>query len=144
MQTSLNQLLSYEHPAVINRFQREFPQNAHQAEIIFKDLLRFFWATEKHEMDRHQNPLHEGFDFLFIMDEEMKAIDQMWHVFLLYTQDYADFCSKYFNQYIHHLPDIVPNLSQDEEEFEKNLNRFLNYCYDTLGEETVRRWFSEN
>jgi hypothetical protein len=77
------------------------------------------------------------------MDEEMKAIDQMWHVFLLYTKDYMDFCNEYFGEYIHHLPDIVPGLPQDENAFETNLSRFLNYNYDLLGEEVIRRWFSE-
>ncbi|MGE3611766.1 MAG: hypothetical protein AB7I27_19410 [Bacteriovoracaceae bacterium] len=68
----------------------------------------------------------------------------MWHIFLLYTKDYMEFCDKYFKQYIHHLPDIVPNMPQDPEAFEQNLSRFLNYCFDHLGEDVVKRWFNEN
>lgn len=143
MLSSLNDILGFEHPAVVNRFRKEFPERAQDADIIFKDLLRFFWASEKHEVERRNNPQNENLDFVYIMDEEMKPIDQMWHIFLLYTKDYMDFCERYFKQYIHHVPDIVPGMPQDPKAFEKNLERFLNYSYDILGEETVKRWFSE-
>ncbi len=32
-------------------------------------------------------------------------VDIGWHVFLLYTQEYADFCSRTTGRYIHHVPD---------------------------------------
>lgn len=141
---TLSDILKYEHPAVVKRFQKEFPQKANEAEVIFQDLLRFFWLSEKHDQDRRNDVTNPDLKFVFIMDEEMKAIDQMWHIFLLYTKDYMDFCEKYFKQYIHHLPDIVPNMPQDPVAFEQNLERFLNYTFDHLGEGAVRRWFSEN
>ena len=118
--------------------------NAGQASMIFKDLLSFFWLSEKHHQDQLRDAKKPELDFVFIMDEEMKAIDQMWHVFLLYTKDYTDFCEIYFKQYIHHLPDIVPNMPQDPAAFELNLEKFLNYTFDNLGEGAVKRWFSEN
>lgn len=141
---TLSDILKYEHPAVVKRFQKEFPQKASEAEVIFQDLMRFFWLSEKHHQDRMKDITNSDLKFVFIMDEEMKAIDQMWHVFLLYTKDYMDFCERYFKQYIHHLPDIVPNMEQNPEAFELNLERFLNYTFDNLGEGAVRRWFSEN
>lgn len=116
------------------------PENA---QIIFKDLLRFFWASEKHFGDLQANPQKEEYQFVYIMDEAMKSIDQMWHIFLLYTKDYMDFCEQYFGEYIHHLPDIVPTMEQDEVKFEINLNRFLSYNYDLLGEKIICRWFNE-
>ena len=75
------------------------------------------------------------------MDEEMRDIDQIWHVFLLYTQDYMEFCEKYFAEYLHHKPDVVPNFEKGHFDFETNLVKFLNYIYKNLGEEVVRRWF---
>jgi len=72
-----------------------------------EDVMRFFWISKKHYLDRKENPQIPAFNFTFIMDEEMKEIDQMWHIFLLYTQDYMDFCEKYFGEYLHHLPDLV-------------------------------------
>lgn len=141
MLTSLDEVLSYQHPAVVRRFQKEYALRSEQAEQVFSDLLRFFWASKKHATQRTENPNDENLDFLFIMDEEMKDIDLMWHIFLLYTKDYADFCDKYFGEFLHHLPDIVPNFKEGTFDAETNLSRFLSYVFDHLGEETVTRWF---
>lgn len=141
---SREEIIKFTHPGVIARFKKEYPERASEAGIIFEDLLNFFWASNKHDLDQRLAPDNKELKFIFIMDEDMKIIDQMWHIFLLYTKDYMDFCEKYFKQYIHHLPDIVPNMPQSTEEFEINLERFLSYCYDNLDENTVRRWFAES
>lgn len=141
MLASLNDVLSYQHPAVVRRFQKDHPAHAEQAEKIFTDLLRFFWSSKKHYLERQQNPNDESLNFVFIMDDEMRMIDQMWHVFLLYTKDYMDFCHKYFDEYMHHLPDVVPTFEKGSFDFETNLVKFLEYVYDQLGEDVVKRWF---
>lgn len=144
MLAPLNQILSYQHPAVVRRFQKDHPEKANQAEQLFSDLLRFFWSSKKHAIDRQANPKDDSLNFVFIMDEEMRDIDQMWHVFLLYTKDYMDLCESYFGEYLHHLPDIVPTFEKGSFEFETNLNKFLSYVYDHLGEDVVTRWFSKS
>lgn len=155
-------VFNYKHDGVIKRFKREYPELQENAEIIFQDLMRFFWASKKLHTMQKAEPDNKELDFLYIMDEEMKAIDQMWHIFLLYTKDYMDFCQKYFGEYLHHLPDIVTKLkgeyvySLDEnmhdvsidqekykpENFALNLERFLNFTFDHLGEDVVRRWYA--
>ncbi|MGE3611456.1 MAG: hypothetical protein AB7I27_17825 [Bacteriovoracaceae bacterium] len=71
---SLNSILEYENPAVVSRFNKAFPKDAYRAEVLFKDLLRFFWTSEKLEQDQKQKPMDESLQFTFIMDEEMMAI----------------------------------------------------------------------
>lgn len=142
---SLEDILNYDHPAVVARFKKDHPTKAEHAEIYFKDLLRFFWASKRHQNDRKADP-SDKLNFVFIMDDEMRDIDQMWHVFLLYTEDYMNFCHKYFGEYLHHQPDIVPTLEKGvvdaAESFSANLEKFLDYNYDLLGEDVVRRWFA--
>jgi len=144
MQYSLNDLIHYQHPGVVRRFKKQYPDKAPQAELIFEDLMRFFWASKIHEIEQKKNPKDESLDFVFIMDEDMKYIDFMWHVFLLYTQDYMDFCERYFGEYLHHLPDIVPNHLTETFDDELNLERFISNIYDQLGEAVVRRWFAQS
>jgi hypothetical protein len=144
MISTLNEVASYKNEAVVNRFKKAFPAHQEKAEIIFEDLMKFFWASQKHYLEKQDNPSDESLDFVFIMDEEMRIIDDMWHIFLLYTQDYMDYCENYFGEYIHHLPDLVPNMDPSPEKFEANLRRFLSYTYDTLGEEVMKRWFPIN
>ncbi len=137
----LEEIIEYRHPQVIARFCKEYPEMAEQSEIIFEDLMRFFWASKKHEADKKLTPQNPALDFIYIMDEEMKGIDLMWHIFLLYTQDYADFCQKYFGVFLHHLPDIVDPEVDETAKFEENLEKFLNYSYDALGEDVIKRWY---
>lgn len=144
MLTPLDTLLSYQHPAVVRRFQKEYPHRAEQAEQLFTDLLLFFWISKKHAVDQQQSLENDDLNFIFIMDEEMLAIDLMWHIFLLYTKDYMDFCEQYFGEYLHHLPDVVPILKRNQDLFdpEINLSRLLSYTYDHLGADVIQRWFS--
>lgn len=142
MVCTLNEILDYKNPAVVKRFQKEFPAKAGRAEVIFEDLLRFFWGTKKHADDRRKGSQEASLNFVFIMDDEMREIDQMWHVFLLYTRDYLSFCERYFGEYLHHQPDLVPIFETRGFEFETNLERFLDYTYDLFGEAVVKRWFS--
>lgn len=142
MKASLEDMRKYRHPQVIKRFVRDYPELAESAETIFEDLMIFFWASKNHEEERRMNPQRADLDFIYIMDEEMKGIDLMWHIFLLYTKDYAEFCEQYFGQFLHHLPDIVDPDESDTQKFNLNLERFLNYSYDLLGEEVIRRWYA--
>lgn len=34
-----------------------------------------------------------------------KAVDEVWHTFLLYTKEYADFCKQLCGYFIHHCPE---------------------------------------
>ncbi|GAA0681992.1 hypothetical protein GCM10010193_39630 [Kitasatospora atroaurantiaca] len=39
-------------------------------------------------------------------------VDIGWHTFLLYTGEYADFCTKVAGRYIHHAPDDLPGAQE--------------------------------
>lgn len=138
----LSEIVNYTHPLVIRRFAKEHPAEAHRAEEIFADLMRFFWAGRMHEQDKKNNPRDPSLRFHYIMDEEMKSIDQMWHVFLLYTKDYMAFCDDFFGEYLHHLPDLVDKMETDNDSFGDNLERFLSYTYDRLGADVLKRWYA--
>ena len=142
MLCSLEEILGYKNPAVIRRFQKEHPEKAERAEEIFSDLMRFFWGTKKHVIDRAAHPENEDLRFFFIMDDDMREIDQMWHVFLLYTRSYADFCERHFGEFLHHQPDLVPLFEQKGFRFDTNLEKFLNYSFELFGEQVIRRWFT--
>lgn len=142
MLVELQKIRQFKHQSIINRYKKDHPKSADQAETLFEDLMIFFWASKKHEELRRLNPNDETLDFTFIMDEDMKNIDHMWHVFLLYTKDYMDYCDENFGEYLHHLPDVIPNGMIKEIDYQQNLERFLNFVYEYLGEDIVCRWFA--
>jgi len=138
----LEEVLAYRHPKVIRAYQRDFPHLRDQAENLFREALKYLWLSRKHQLDCESRPNDSALDFPFFMHEEMRDIDNMWHTFLLYTQDYTDFCRRFFGDYLHHQPDIADAVVQTNQEFGADLEKYLSYVYDQLGEETVRAWFA--
>ncbi len=41
-----------------------------------------------------------------IIDMFSEEVDELWHTFLLFTQDYQKFCEECFGRFIHHVPKI--------------------------------------
>lgn len=126
----LNELLTYQNESVIQYFCALYPKvNPAQAQQLFKDLLAWMWLTSyRKKTQRHT--------FLF---GPLTSLDPIWHVFILHTREYADFCSHYFGEFFHH--DIEPvgieyELSADE------LTEFLDDCFELLGEAWIDRYFS--
>jgi hypothetical protein len=67
-------------------------------------------------------------------------VDNMWHSFILFTKEYADFCQSNFGHFIHHEPNRV---GQDEslslEHREKNYYEFCDFVelYEKIFEEEI-------
>jgi hypothetical protein len=125
----LSQLIVYDNESVISLFKNENPDiSAEQAGEIFRDLLSWLWLSE-HRFQR-QLKTH--------MIAPLKNLDKMWHCFILHTEDYIEFCQKYFNRYLHHRVEPTGNeyvMSTDE------LSAYLNDCFDQLGEGWLLRNF---
>lgn len=139
----LANVLNYKNARVVERFQRRHPQYHDQADELFEDMLRYLWLCKKHEQDRSVNPDHPALQFICVMHEEMRIIDEMWHEFILITKDYAAFCQDYFSDFLHHVPNVNDDMPMSPEQFEQELHLYLSYVYDHLGEATLRRWFSD-
>ena len=134
---ALDAVLAYRHPGVVARYVREFGGDTNAAEELFIELMRWLYLC-----GRATEPGMPG--ARISMYPEILRIDDMWHVFILDTHDYADFCARYFGRFIHHDPTPVNGLLElDEDTVNAELEGFLSFLYDELGETTVRRWFAE-
>lgn len=151
----LNRLLSYKHPDVLKLYRHNHPDNKMSADQAFNELLKYLWISRKHLLESQAQSCEDekvGFGFCrtdklmapfeYFFPEPLKEIDDMWHEFILFTEDYTEFCIHYFGQYIHHKP-VIPNNDPFEREFvEHKVQSLLEYIYDNLGEETLRTWYS--
>ena len=141
MLPDLNVLLNYKNSRVINSFVRDEKVDEAKAIDLFQDVLRYLWITKKHSLDKKQFPNDENLQFVLVMHEEMREIDNMWHNFILYTHDYMTFCNEYFGEYLHHQRDMVETMEQTNAGFSMDLEKYLSYVYDHLGEIVLQRWF---
>lgn len=145
MLPALTELLHYQNPLVIKRFKRNFPSLQDKAEGLFQDMLKYLWLCKKHDMDINTDKDNPELKFTCVMHREMTLIDEMWHTFILVTRDYADFCQTYFGEFMHHMPEVGGEAAEyliPKDEFQAQLELFLSYVYDHLGEDTVRSWFA--
>src|SRR5262245_48977238 len=132
---TLAEVLAYRHPGVVRRYAREQHVSREEAEEVFREMLKWLYLCGR--------GLRE--DVACAMTAEIARLDEMWHTFLMFTRDYADFCERYFGFFLHHVP------NEDEEEVSEGraetvreqFERQFGLVYDVLGEDTLRRWYEE-
>jgi hypothetical protein len=140
---SLSHLLSFQNANVLSRYARDYPTNHLSAEEALSELIKFFWLSDLHQKEKASNP-DPSLDFTCMMHEEMRELDDMWHTFLLFTKEYHAFCRSYFGYFIHHSPFTEEDKRRVNDRYMIDLERFLSYLYDKLGQETVMKWFKES
>lgn len=142
MLPSLYEVSQYKNAHVIDRYKKDFPDNLLTAEEAFEELIKYLWLTQKQKEDQLKFPENEELNFRCSIHNEMKEIDDIWHIFLLHTKHYILFCENHFGGFIHHTPASIDD-KLTEDAFEIDLTRYLSYIWDNLGEETITRWFDD-
>jgi len=96
----------YTNQRVINRYINQYKIDNVNAELHFKALLDFLHLAATTNKPCFPN----------------KAIDDIWHTFILFTKDYYTFCSSNFGKIVHHYPFV------SEEEKQKSFSPGY-FCY---------------
>ena len=138
---ALADLLQYQNPEVLKLYNQNYPQNTLTAEAAFTEVLKYLWLSKKHSIELEKNQDNPSFPASCFMPRSMREIDEMWHEFILFTEDYMAFCDHFFGEYMHHLPNIFDTLQFSREDAENEVEKLLPYIYDNLGEETLKTWF---
>lgn len=139
----LDNILQYESKDVLHRFGTMYPDiPKEEAQVIFKDMLRYLWLSAILEEQRKTDP--ETPDVT--ITQSMMIIDEMWHAFVLYTRSYEKFCHKNFGEIIHHpplLPKLTRNISQlgETKSYDILVEELIAVVYEQLGGEVAIRWF---
>ncbi|MBA2709560.1 MAG: hypothetical protein H0U57_03085 [Tatlockia sp.] len=126
----LSELKGYKNSKVLTYFlQKNSEISLEMGQELFDDLLRWMYLSAQRKME---SKLTKLFGPLLILDE-------LWHIFILHTRDYIDFCNHYFGEYFHH--DVEP-IGFEELLEENELEDYLKDCFKYLGSEWVERRFS--
>lgn len=142
MQLILNQLIQYQNKNLLARYKKDYPDSIMQPEEALIELMKFIWLCIKYKDDKKKFPDADFLDFTCVIHTEMRDIDNMWHTFLLFTQDYQAFCQTYLNGiFFHHHPFLNTGEDISKESYELELNRYLSYIGDNLGIDTLKKWF---
>lgn len=85
---TLEELSAYRNDAVVDRYRKDLSLSYGQASQLFSDVKRFLWLGSVANGRIAPPP----------------KIDDGWHTFIIFTEDYADFCEQYFGRFRHHRP----------------------------------------
>lgn len=89
---SVNEVMSFQHEKLLERFQNDTGASAEHASRCFKALKQFMVVCA----------VKPGYKVT------SDPIDQMWHTFLLFTKDYREFCEQNLGLFINHEPFETP------------------------------------
>lgn len=142
MQLTLDNLLTYKNERIIQRYTQDYPNAALSAQEALAEFLKFVWLCHQHRYDKISKPHETSLNFVCTIHVEMTEIDNMWHTFLLFTHDYQEFCRDYLNNdFFHHEP--LAHIGEiDKDKYAVELENYLSYIYEKLGEATVLKWFA--
>ncbi len=126
--------ITYYNEDVVYRFMNIYNVEKEEADSILEETIKFLSLS--------------SLDFNFFIDDSMLIIDEMWHNFILFTNDYGKFCFENFGRYIHHQPTTKKekeeqqiNKNQKLEEYKIRTKKQYEIIYDNFGEETLNKWF---
>jgi hypothetical protein len=135
---SLEDVLRYRHPGVVRRYAKEHHATPEEAAELFRETLKWLYLCGR--------GASEGPGGLALaVHPEIEKIDWMWHTFLLFTRDYAEFCDRHFGFFLHHVPDEGEDEGPPPEEgaVRAALESQYAFVYDILGELTLTAWYDE-
>ncbi len=93
-------MLAFEFPDLLDRLKDKLGLSKEEGVLLFQDTKRFLYLCGT--IPGRWGP--------------PEKIDACWHEFILFTEEYAMFCQKYFRRFIHHHPrhvsDPPPNGSK--------------------------------
>ncbi len=151
LKSTLDDVLNYQNEDVVARFAEDHGFPEADSQEIFHEMKRWLWLCAKRKAVVESG---EGEFFAVPLFNEARAIDMMWHTFLLYTEDYARFCDHYFGFFLHHQPrsraerkawqeKIVADPATTRAERRQSLQQVYGYLYDELGPEILQKWCEE-
>jgi hypothetical protein len=130
---ALNRVLAYRHDGVIRRYCQEHLASPAEGKEVFREMLRWLYLYYRGQVDGPE-------DFACALSPEIEKIDWMWHAFMLFTRDYADFCDRYFGFFLHHVPaedEPAESVTQAE------LERQFSFVCRVLGANTLNAWYGD-
>lgn len=116
---------------------------------LFEDLKLFLILARFRQIDfAHQNSPKASLS----IDDDLYILDQAWHTFLLFTQEYQIFCEQNLGAFIHHIPIRQAQRSQefilwtqDKKKWEQNkkdtFKEELFWLSQYLHQDKIKEWF---
>jgi hypothetical protein len=117
-QDQIAAVMSYDMGPIVNRYAEEHDLPSEVAAEHERELKRFLAVKALHPDTRYG----------------MKGpVDELWHTFIIFTEDYTEFCERTYGSYLHHRPALdTPTIARPED---SPYRMFLADYEEAFGEE---------
>lgn len=145
--TTLSEVLAYSNPAVEKRFMEIYGIDKADTNVIFNSAKKWLWLCYQRR--------NLGIDIQLSIDTPLIVIDEMWHNFILCSNDYIKFCKHFFGHYINHMPTTKAMEKEFRDSMEGKEPKLIaqemlekkrwqyEFVYDQLGKEEFLLWYKE-
>lgn len=112
---NLNRVMAFQFDPLVYRMVDKYHWTEAKSRECFEDLKRFLYMAVIADM-----PV-----------APTEKLDEMWHNFILYTLDYAEFCTTHLGLFVHHRPrrrddpKSTRNMRQETLDFARDLFGYL-------------------
>jgi hypothetical protein len=120
-------IMRYPMTHILKRCQQDHDYSADDMIILETELKKYFIlaALKKGPLGMYSND-----------------VDNLWHTFILFTQDYAEFCDQCIGYFLHHVPEVDEDHNEKEREnTQNNFRAFIEQYTATFGDEVHPIWF---
>ena len=120
-------IMEYPMVTILQRCKNDYSYTDEDMIVIEKELKRYFVLSALNKPG---------------LGMYSKDVDNLWHTFILFTKEYANFCKNHTNGFIHHIPEIDKTLTPEKlEENRKDFQAFIKSYEETFQEEMHPIWF---
>jgi len=122
--------LSFEAPYVVERLVKDrVVASEAEAEELFNEAKRYLVLSEVHRD--------------LVVGMYSVRVDEAWHAFILYTDQYREFSKKYFGKYIGHAPKNAPGADGHDHQHRRDLSfsEFREKYEELFGEPLPDVWY---
>ncbi len=147
---TLDTVLNWQADDVVHAFATALGVTFEAAVAIFLEFKAMMWLMNEMDFDGEGERGNS-----FVIDDSLVILDEIWHTFILHTNDYHHFCKQLLGHYVHHAPTTPTQRAQHRETLlgltrEEALTKFRNekrwqytYTLKKLGRDRFKLWYEE-
>jgi hypothetical protein len=122
-------VLAYEAPFLIEKLLKDrVVESAEEGTAIFDEVKKYIMLTTSDDVNWQMYSLR---------------VDEVWHQFILFTDEYIDFCERFFGGYVGHRPSNAPRSETTEPAVASSFSGFKNRYEEVFGAPIPAIWFDE-
>lgn len=121
--------LDYDAPFLIEKLLKDrIVESTEEGKAIFEEVKKYIILTSSDDVNWQMYSLR---------------VDEVWHQFILFTDEYIDFCERFFGGYVGHRPSNAPRSETTEPAVPSSFSGFKSRYEEVFGAPLPDTWFDE-